>query len=95
MKSRLNILPEVILIQIYKECFKDTLLELKQYHIRKDLYNDVVGEIEDICDSLWCNFDFEDIVEHDEDFEAIGMSYMMLLHLHDLADELDDCYYAF
>ncbi len=92
--SRLNILPEEILIKIYKECFKDTLLELQQYHIRKNLYNDVIEEINDICDSLWCNFDFEDIVEDNEDFEAIGMSYMMLLNLHDLADELDDCYYA-
>ena len=46
--SRLNILPEDILIKIYKECFKDTLLELQQYHIRKNLYNDVIQEIKDI-----------------------------------------------
>lgn len=93
--SRLNILPEEILIKIYKECFKDTLLELQQYHIRKNLYNDVIEEINDICDSLWCNFDFEDIVESEEDFEAVGISYMMLLYLHDLLDELDNGYFAF
>ena len=94
--SRLNILPEEILNKIYKECFKDTLLELQQYHIRRHLYNDVVKEIEDISDSLWCNFDFEDIVEDDEDFDVIGMGYMMLLTLHDLVEDFEDngVYYA-
>mgnify|MGYP003119777082 FL=1 len=93
--SRLNILPEEILIEIYKECFKDTLLELQQYHIRKNLYNDVIEEINDICEEVLYSFDFEDIVESEEEFEAVGISYMMLLYLHDLLDELDDVYFTF
>ena len=69
--SRLNILPEEILIKIYKECFKDTLLELQQYHIRKNLYNDVIEEINDICEEVLYSFDFEDIVEsEDSDFDS-------------------------
>ncbi len=93
--SRLNILPEDILIKIYKECFKDTLLELQQYHIRKNLYNDVIQEIKDISEEILYSFDFEDIVESEEEFDAVGISYMMLLHLHDLLDELDDVYFTF
>lgn len=91
--SRLNILPEDILIKIYKECFKDTLLELQQYHIRKNLYNDVIQEINNISEEILYSFDFEDIVESEEEFEAIGISYMMLLHLHDLLDEFQDGIY--
>lgn len=91
--SRLNILPEDILIKIYKECFKDTLLELQQYHIRKNLYNDVIQEIKDISEEILYSFDFEDIVESEEEFEAIGISYMMLLYLHDLLDEFEDGFY--
>ena len=91
--SRLNILPEEILIKIYKECFKDTLLELQQYHIRKNLYNDVIEEIKDISEEILYSFDFEDIVESEEEFDAVGISYMMLLHLHDLLDELQDGIY--
>ena len=86
--NRLLILPEDIFIKIYKNCFNDTLLELQQYHIRKQLYNDVVQEINDLADGLWSNFDFVDIIENEEDFEAVGMSYMMLLQLHDILDEL-------
>jgi hypothetical protein len=86
--NRLLILPEDIFIKIYKNCFKDTLLELQQYYIRKQLYNDVVQEINDLADALWYNFDFVDIIENEEDFEAVGMSYMMLLQLHDILDEL-------
>ena len=37
----------------------------------------------------------EDIVIDDEDVELIGISYMMLLQLHDLIDDLDDFYYTF
>ena len=87
--NRLLILPEDIYIKIYKNCFKDTLLELQQYHIRKNLYNDVVEEINDLVEGLWCHFDFVDIIEEEEDFEAVGMSYMMLLQLHDILDELE------
>ena len=95
MKSILNILPEEILIKIYKECFKETLIELKHYHITKNLYDDVIEEIDFLCEGLLCNFDFEDIVVDDEDVELIGISYMMLLQLHDLIDDLDDFYYTF
>jgi hypothetical protein len=90
--SRLNILPEDILIEIYKECFKDTLLELQQRHIRRQLYNDVIEEINDIVEGLWCNFDFEDIVETEEDFEMIGFSHMMLLELHNILDLMIEDY---
>lgn len=85
--SRLNILPEEILIRIYKECFNNTLRELEQYNITKMLYEDVIGEINDIVDGLWCNYDFTDLeIETEEDVELIGFSHMMLLELHNILD---------
>ncbi len=89
--NRLLILPEEILIKIYKECYKDTLRELQQYHSSKMLYEDVIGEINDIVDGLWCSYDFTDLeIENEEDIELIGFSHMMLLELHNILDLMID-----
>ena len=85
--SRLNILPEDILIKIYKECFNNTLRELEQYNTSKILYYNVIIEIQDIADGLWSNFDFSDLDGNiQEDTELIGFSHMMLLELHNILD---------
>ena len=80
--NRLNILPEEILIKIYKECFKNTLLELEKYHNKK-LYDNVVKEINITTREILLEFEFEDI-DDNEEYEIIGFSYFMLLHIHDL-----------